>query len=99
MVRRLYEVDLKSTTDIARELGSNYSAVRKAMLDGGLKRRTMAEGMRAARLKLGSGFRGKKRVFTLEHKDNIRAGRIAWAKENAKGVSRKKSGYIEITCG
>ena len=49
--------------------------------------------------KLGGGFRGKNRIFSDEHKKAISLSRLKHAEANAKGVSLKPSGYIEITRG
>lgn len=40
-----------------------------------------------------------KKKFSDEARENIRAARIKWAEENAKGVSLKPNGYVEYTRG
>lgn len=64
--------------------------------------RSRAEGVRRAARegRLGSGMRGKKRIFSEEHCKNISIARIKWADEgNAAGVSIKPNGYVEFTRG
>lgn len=74
-------------------------------LRGAFKRagvlRTRAEGVRLAARKgrLGSGFRGKKRILSPEHRESISAARHEWADKYAVGVSLKQSGYLEYTRG
>jgi hypothetical protein len=59
--------------------------------------RTRSEGIRLAskKGKLGSGLRGKKRVFTQDHKNNISKSRLG----KGMGISWKPNGYAEITMG
>lgn len=65
------------------------------------KLRSRAQGVRMAAIagRLGSGLRGKSRVFTESHCAAISTGRLKWGEENAKGFSIKPSGYIEHTRG
>ena len=98
-LRHLYEVESRSVPDIARDFGINYSAARKAIIEAGIKLRSRADGVRMARLKLGGGLRGKKRSFSQEWKDNIKAAKIAHGEKYAKGKSVKPSGYVEFTRG
>src|SRR5690606_25480206 len=48
---------------------------------------------------LGSGMRGKTRVFSDAHKAAISEGKIAAADNYAVGTSLKSSGYVEYTRG
>lgn len=89
-----------SLTDLAKRFGLSISTVRYHVKKAGAMR-SRAEGVRVAgdNGKLGSGFRGKTRAFSLEHRENIRRSRSAWSDKNAIGVSVKSSGYVEITRG
>src|SRR3546814_20717223 len=49
--------------------------------------------------KLGSGLRGKKRVFSEEWKRNISLAKLQHGEQSARGVSEKPNGYLEITRG
>ena len=49
--------------------------------------------------KLGSGLRGKKRIFTDEHKQKISQAKLKLGETNAIGVSLKPAGYYEYTRG
>lgn len=96
LLSRLYITERKSIPDIAVLLGMSYYAARQALLRTGVALRSRADGVRAARPKLGSGLRGKKRSFTEAHRSNIAAARRA---APARGVSRKPNGYLEFTRG
>jgi hypothetical protein len=89
-----------SIPQISEKTGAARSTVRYHLKKAGVLR-SRAEGVRAAASsgRLGGGLRGKSRVFTQDHKDNISKGRIAWSAENAKGVSLKPNGYLEHTTG
>jgi HNH endonuclease len=49
--------------------------------------------------KLGSGNRGKKIIFTDEHKQKIKESALMRWKGNAKKISLKPNGYLEFTTG
>lgn len=98
-LEKLYITDGLSITDVASALGLNYSAARKALLDAGVPLRSRAEGIRKSAPKLGKHMSGKKRVFTDEWKANISAAKRHHDNDNAKGVSFKAGGYVEITTG
>lgn len=99
ILERLYLAERMSIPDVAKSLGINYSAARKALIDARIPLRTRADGIRQATHKLGKHLAGKKRVFTESWKENIRAAKLLHAETNAKGVSRKADGYVEITRG
>jgi HNH endonuclease len=88
----------KSIPDVAAAVGISRSTVRYHLAKASALR-SRADGVRLAREKLGSGFRGKSRVFTPAHCQAISDGRNKWAEENAIGTSNKQSGYVEITRG
>lgn len=85
-----------STVEISNETGIHRSTVRNRIFKAGVLR-SRKDGVVNARDKglLGSGFRGKKRIFTQEHKDNISKSKIGIG----KGYSLKPNGYYEITMG
>ncbi len=86
----------KSIPQISRETGAARSTVRYAVLKAGVLRdRTAAVRAAAKEGRLGSGFRGKKRVFSREHKQNISKAR----RGKGRGLSLKPSGYIAFTMG
>lgn len=89
-----------SLTELARRFNISVSAARYHVAKAGVLR-TRTEAVRAAAKKglLGSGMRGTTRNFSEAHRANISAGRNAWSAENAVGVSRKPSGYLEFTRG
>lgn len=93
-------LDGQSIPEISAETGIPLSTLRFRFKKMGILR-TVAEGVRNAssRGRLGSGNRGKKIVFTEEHKRKISEAKKAHSAINAKGVSLKKSGYMEITKG
>lgn len=82
--------EISSSTGIARS--TIYFRLKKA---GVL--RTRSEGVKNAskKGKLGSGLRGKKRIFTNQWKENISKAKQG----KGVGVSLKPNGYIEITMG
>lgn len=94
----LYEAG-KSIPEVSEITGMARSTVRNRLIRAGVTIRSRAEGVRGARPKLGSGMRGKTRVFNDEHKKRISDGRNAWADENAIGTRITQSGYIEFTRG
>ncbi|TSP11467.1 HNH endonuclease signature motif containing protein [Cupriavidus campinensis] len=98
-LERLYLVDGKSIPDLANALDINYSAARKALISAGIALRSRADGVRLAAHKLGKHLAGTKRVFTEEWKANIRAAKTRHGEANAKGISHKADGYVEITRG
>lgn len=84
----------------ADKYGVSRSTLRRNLSKAGVLR-TRSEGVRlaAAEGRLGSGMRGKSRVFTEEHKNNISTSRLRWGEENADGLSCKANGYVEYTRG
>lgn len=89
-----------SLTDLAARHGISVSTARYHVRKAGVLR-SRAEGLRnaAASGKLGTGFRGKSRDFSDEHKAAISRSRKRWGEENASGFSVKPSGYREHTRG
>lgn len=88
-----------SVPDVASKTGVSKSTIRLFLVDSGLIR-SRAEAVRVAAKqgKLGSGLRGKNRVFSGDHKENIRKSALKRG-ESAAGVTLKLTGYIEITRG
>lgn len=97
---KLYRDELKSIPEIGRITGLPRSNIRYALKKAGVLR-SRVDAVRIAGLNglLGSGLRGKTRIFSETHKKNISIGRLAHSKIYASGVSLKPSGYIEITKG
>lgn len=94
----MYESGM-SLTDISSGTGIPVSTVRGRIIKAGGRMRGRIESINLCRHKLGSGFRGKKRVFTKEHIAKIGEARRKWGRENRKGFSLKPSGYYEVTFG
>lgn len=89
-----------SIPELSQKFSINKSRVRNILLSkNALRSRSDAIKLAAIKGKLGSGVRGKKRVFTDEWKNNIRKAKLRYGEENSLGVSLKPSGYIEITRG
>lgn len=89
-----------SLTELAKRHNVSVATVRYHVSRAGVLR-SRADGVRqaAANGKLGSGLRGKSRVFTEAHKKAISRGRSEWGAKHALGVSIKPSGYREHTRG
>lgn len=89
-----------SIPEVAEQIGLHRSTVRYHLAKSGTLR-SRAEGVRIAakKGKLGSGLRGKTRVFSETHKARISKARLRHGDLFAKGVSVKSNGYIEITRG
>lgn len=96
----LYAESRLSIPQIGEQLNVSLSTIRLRLKECGLLR-SRAEAVRLARDqgRLGSGNRGKTRVFTEDWKRNLSASLCASKGKTAAGVSLKPSGYIEITRG
>jgi hypothetical protein len=88
-----------SIPQIAALMGMAKSTIRKRLIDNGVILRTRSEGVRLAGPRMSEMRRGTSRAFTSEWCANISAARLRWADEHAAGLSKKPSGYIEITRG
>jgi hypothetical protein len=88
-----------SLTDIVKETKIPYNRLRNIFKELGIEIRTRADGLRYVRHKLGQANKGKKRVFTEEHKRNLRLGIIKKWERSANGITQKRDGYIEYTRG
>lgn len=99
-LRQLYIDELKSIPQVSKELGVSQSTIRARLKEHGLLR-TRADAIRLAAQqdRLSSARRGKKRVFTDEWKRNISRSLRTSKAATTKGVSKKPSGYIEVTTG
>lgn len=99
-LRTLYVDQLKSIPQVSIEIGASQSTIRARLKECGLLR-ARAEAIRIARDqgRLGSGGRGKKRIFTEEWKRNLSSAIRASRAKTAAGVSLKPSGYVEFTMG
>lgn len=94
-------VDKKmSIPEIHLATGKKLSTIRYALKKAGVLR-SRADAIRLAgdAGKLGTGIRGKTRVFSEEWKRNISRAKLAKSALYAKGTSVKPSGYIEYTTG
>lgn len=91
----------ESIPQVADDLGISRSVLRYHLHKRGVLRdRAEAVRMAAKEGRLGSGMRGKSRVFTAEHRANISQARLRWADGgNCVGVSLKPSGYVAFTRG
>lgn len=89
-----------SIPQVSSITGIPLSTVRRHLKKCGVLR-SRSEGIRkaAADGRLGSGLRGKTRVFTQEWKNNIRKSKLRLGEKTAAGITQKPSGYIEITRG
>lgn len=94
-----YESGL-SIPQVADEFGLSRSTVRYHLNRAGVLR-SRADGVRNAgnNGRLGSGLRGKTRVFSEEHKAAIKKAKNEWAEKHAKGTRNTSSGYVEYTRG
>ena len=89
-------LDGKSIPQISSQTGMTRSTVRNHLHKAGvLRSRVDAVRLAARQGRLGTGMRGKKRVFTDEHKNNISLSKTGVG----SGKSKKQNGYIEITMG
>lgn len=90
-----------SIPQVAEAFGVARSTVRHHVAAAGALRSRVAGVRKAATEgRLGSGFRGKSRVLTEEHKKNISKARKEWADAgNALGITLKPSGYLAYTRG
>lgn len=66
---------------------------------GVLRSRAEGVGLAASEGRLGSGLRGKRRVFSAAWRKNISTSCLSRADKFAKGVSLKPNGYLEYTRG
>jgi DNA-binding transcriptional regulator GbsR (MarR family) len=96
----MYLRKLMSIPEISLATGVSMSTIRLGLLKLGILR-SRADSMLIAssKGKLGSGNRGKRRIFTQAWKNNISKGRQLYADKNALGICTKQSGYIEFTRG
>lgn len=100
IIENLYVSEMRSIPDISAITGNNRSAVRKTLIDSGVKLRSRSEGVRLVTDKISETLRGRKREpFSEEWKSNIKKGRQKWGEKNAVGISLKPSGYLEVTRG
>ena len=85
-----------SIPEVSKKTGTPLSTLRFRFKKKGILR-SRTDGIKSAskRGRLGSGNRGKKRVFTDEWKKNISKSKTG----KGKGLSLKPSGYVEITMG
>jgi hypothetical protein len=89
-----------SIPEVSDKTGIPRSTLRFRFKSKGILRsREDAIRMAAKKGKLGSGMRGKKRIFSKEWKEKIRQAKLKHGLEYAVGLSKKPSGYLEITRG
>lgn len=90
----------KSITDINRCTGVPLSTIRHHLIKNDcLRNRADAIRLASKQDKLGGGLRGKPRVFSDQHKQNMRLAKLKRGERHAKGTSIKPNGYVEITRG
>lgn len=99
MLAGLYESGM-SLNQIAAHVGTNMSAVRKALLDQGVTLRSRKQGIQLARAEGRAGGRkGQKDSRTPEQVRACTEAAVKARQAKALGVSRKPSGYIAYTTG
>lgn len=89
-----------SMPEVSQMTGIHVSTLRSRFKKAGILR-SRADGVRNAAKngRLGSGFRGKTRAFSEDHKKAISMGRKEWAEKNAAGTRITSTGYVEFTRG
>lgn len=87
-----------SIPDISKITGVPKSSVRNHLIRQGVKMRNKQEGIEIARPKLGKGLRGKKRIFSDDHKKRISESRKKHFEGKAKGQYIHQ-GYVVLTQG
>ena len=88
----------KSIAKAGALVGASYSVARRALIEAGVTLRSMKEA--AVFIDWANrpiNHKGTKR--TPEQRERSRQARLAWSALHAKGVSVKKSGYVEYTTG
>lgn len=89
-----------SIPQVSETVGVSKSTVRARLKVAGILRtRKDALQLASRQGRLGSGLRGKSRLFTEEHKANISKAKRYWGDKHAKGMSLKPNGYVEYTRG
>lgn len=92
---KLYESGL-SIPEVSKKTGIARSTLRFRFKNKGILRgRSDAVRMAGKKGRLGGGFRGKKRIFTKEHKKNISKAKLG----KGKGTRITSNGYFEYTMG
>ena len=98
LVVSLYSSGL-SIPKVSEKTGTPMSTIRHHLIKAGvLRTRTSGIKIAAANGELGSGMRGRKRVFTKEHIEKIKKAKLE-AGIFSKGTTIQPNGYIEITRG
>ncbi len=83
---------------LADEFEMARSTVRAVLKSFGvLRTRNEAIALAASQGRLGSGWRGKRRVFSDETKEKLRASALARGVASAKGTRITSNGYVEFT--
>lgn len=95
----LYICQRKSIPQISEILGIPKSRTRKYLIQAGIPLRSRADGVRAARDRLGLHMIGTKRKFSSAHCEAIRASAQRRGDISAKGVTVKPDRYMEYTRG
>lgn len=90
---KMYVIDRMSTTEIAKIVQKSVSTVRRLLIREKVKLRTRAEGIRNCKT-LGMGRKGKKFVFSAEHKKNISLAKLKSTKYKRKRIA--PNGYVRI---
>ncbi len=92
-------LDGNSIPEVSEKTGIPKSTIRfRLKKDGVLRSRSDSIRLASKKGRMSSN-KGIKRIFTPEWKENIRQGKLRHGELSAKGVSRKPSGYLEITRG
>ena len=93
----LYSDNKLSIPDISRVLNLPQSTIRRTLLRNNVVLRTKKEAINLVSEKLGTGMRGKKRLFTDIHKRRISEARTKWAETHTPGMKKRKDGYLVST--
>lgn len=90
----------KSLPQVASEYGISVSTARYHVAKAGVLR-SRTEGILAAARegRLGAAFRGKKRVFSSQHREEISRARLTHAEQHAAGTTTRPNGYVRFTRG
>lgn len=95
LLHQLYCEEMKSSVDIGKSYEVSPSTVCKLLKSYGIQARTPGQGSRDFAWK----NVGKKREFSQEHREKLRAATLRHGEENAVGMSYKTDGYVEYTRG
>ena len=95
-----YKTHGLTVREVAAAFGIPVSTVRHRLLRAGvLRTQACAAKLAASKGRKGDHLKGKTRAVTDETRQRMSDARQRWSVANAKGLSIKPSGYVEITTG